>query len=783
MASCNDTPTCLPCNPCTPCDPCSPDYTDTGCCDFIKTDCVIYKGEDIDCLNISTNESLTDILTHLQEIVCALAPAGYSEFDFGCFASEGITTEQQFVEFITSVICEILGTQNPGGITSLSDLYALIQSLTTQLNLIKTQSIISCFQTLGSLGTTANISNLLTAIQTILCDHEDRIVALESGSVNTNITVVNTNHDVVLQASGTNNHTLSADVLLDPDADNALTTSSAGVMVLSPEITVVDSQSVNLSRSGLHNHTITADVRISATAGNAASILADGIYVADATTSETPITAIDSNSIDITTSGTNDHTITADIILDPSLLNIAQITANGLFVSSALVQDPITPIDSPSINLTVTGGTGHTLRGDVQISATSNNAAVVLSDGLYVPDPLLSSTGWLLTGNAGTNSSTDFIGTTDNVSLNFRVNNVASGKINSTAHAFFGYQAGLANLSAAGMTAVGYQALKANTTGTENSAFGHNSLYINTTGYDNAAFGGYSLSACTTGYGNSAFGHRSGNALTTGFNNTLVGSQAGEALTTGSYNTFIGLSSSTSLVTVSKSIVLGYNAEVSANNQAVIGGIGSDAVSVVVGGTAADTSALIDLISTDKGALIPRMTSVQRDAIASPAEGLLVWNKTTADLNDYNGSAWRPFRPQHLAVTAQFDKVNTTLANITGLSANVVAGKKYEFEVKLYTTSDVGGGVKASIGGTATATSIIYEALVYDGATLAAQTRATSLASPVGGVTAVTAAYITITGTIVVNAGGTLTVQFAENAAVNTSSVLVGSTFKVTEII
>jgi UDP-N-acetylglucosamine enolpyruvyl transferase len=45
----------------------------------------------------------------------------------------------------------------------------------------------------------------------------------------------------------------------------------------------------------------------------------------------------------------------------------------------------------------------------------------------------------------------------------------------------------------------------------------------------------------------------------------------------------------------------------------------------------------------------------------------------------------------------------------------------------------------------------------------------------------VTAAQIKINGTITVNAGGTLTVQFAQNGAVpaTTSSVLVGSTFTV----
>lgn len=133
-------------------------------------------------------------------------------------------------------------------------------------------------------------------------------------------------------------------------------------------------------------------------------------------------------------------------------------------------------------------------------------------------------------------------------------------------------------------------------------------------------------------------------------------------------------------------------------------------------------------------------------------------------------------------VSTQFDKTSdTALANVTGLTRNVEAGRTYAFTAVLYTTSNVAGGVKAAIGGTATATSIIYQAEVLDGSTLATMgtARATSLATTVGDVTAVTAARITITGTIVVNAAGTLTVQFAQNASNGTaSSVLVNSSFQ-----
>ncbi|NPA43108.1 MAG: tail fiber domain-containing protein [Chlorobi bacterium] len=56
-------------------------------------------------------------------------------------------------------------------------------------------------------------------------------------------------------------------------------------------------------------------------------------------------------------------------------------------------------------------------------------------------------------------------------------------------------------------------------------------------------------------------------------------------------------------------------------------------------------SAMLDVTSTDKGILIPRMTAAQRDAISNPANGLLVY--VTDDNQfyyyDYDAGRWQPF--------------------------------------------------------------------------------------------------------------------------------------------
>jgi len=54
----------------------------------------------------------------------------------------------------------------------------------------------------------------------------------------------------------------------------------------------------------------------------------------------------------------------------------------------------------------------------------------------------------------------------------------------------------------------------------------------------------------------------------------------------------------------------------------------------------ANASAILELTSTTRGLLLPRMTSAERDAIASPVAGLVVYNTTDNKISWYNGTAW-----------------------------------------------------------------------------------------------------------------------------------------------
>jgi len=65
-----------------------------------------------------------------------------------------------------------------------------------------------------------------------------------------------------------------------------------------------------------------------------------------------------------------------------------------------------------------------------------------------------------------------------------------------------------------------------------------------------------------------------------------------------------------------------------------VGGVG-------IGTAAPDASAALEITSTTKGLLLPRMTTAQRDAIGTPAEGLLIYNTSTLRLNFRDNGAWR----------------------------------------------------------------------------------------------------------------------------------------------
>ena len=149
--------------------------------------------------------------------------------------------------------------------------------------------------------------------------------------------------------------------------------------------------------------------------------------------------------------------------------------------------------------------------------------------------------GWSLTGNSGTNSSNNFLGTTDTKPLSFRVNNVNAGFIDNSTSGIvaFGYQSLLANTTGFGNTGHGYNSLTANTTASRNTAIGFYSLFTNNAD-NNTAIGTYSLAVNTTGSGNTAAGVNSLVSNIQGNNNSAFGTNTLYTNTSGTENTANG---------------------------------------------------------------------------------------------------------------------------------------------------------------------------------------------------------------------------------------------------
>lgn len=167
------------------------------------------------------------------------------------------------------------------------------------------------------------------------------------------------------------------------------------------------------------------------------------------------------------------------------------------------------------------------------------------------------------------------------------------------------------------------------------------------------------------------------------------------------------------------------------------------------------------------------------DPGGTPATANVTGTALKAYLKAYNDTLY--YGVANVAyTTADFDSTSdTTLNNITGLTHTLAAGGKYRFTAVLFVTNNASGGTKVAMSGGCTATAIQYR-VEFLGAAHEC-TSATALDEAEGE----TAAHleIKIDGYIEVNAGGTLTVQAAQNASNGTAtSVKVGSWFEVDKI-
>ncbi|MGB2685287.1 MAG: hypothetical protein WBC43_09720, partial [Olleya sp.] len=120
---------------------------------------------------------------------------------------------------------------------------------------------------------------------------------------------------------------------------------------------------------------------------------------------------------------------------------------------------------------------------------------------------------------------------------------------------------------------------------------------------------------------------------------------------------------------------------------AIFAGVSSVAIAQVgIGTVNPEVSSMLDISSTDKGMLAPRMTSVQRIAISSPANGLLVYDTTENAFYFYKSSVWSKIdsakRSMHKLIQSEAD-----------LAAELVAGGGSTYLLSSDTLYEINGTI------------------------------------------------------------------------------------------
>jgi len=132
------------------------------------------------------------------------------------------------------------------------------------------------------------------------------------------------------------------------------------------------------------------------------------------------------------------------------------------------------------------------------------------------------------------------------------------------------------------------------------------------------------------------------------------------------------------------------------------------------------------------------------------------------------------------SVAANVAATTTTLADVDGMQFTLKKGSKYRIDGKLLTLGDATGGIKAAL----TSTGQTSPTIVLTGTADLAASSATQRALSGGTIFSAAGVIFTVTvsGYIIADGNGTLTLQFAQSAANGTSTLYAGSWIKLVKV-
>jgi len=337
-----DKPTCFEIKKCEPCK--AP----------ISTSCLYYNLENQEsshllALGVENGTPLNTVLEQLTKKVNLVATPNYTTFTIPYL--KGKTTVTNIKQFSEAVSLELgnLNSITAANTACCTENREAVASMSLDVNAIKFPKI----QDSSIAGFTIN-----STINVVLQKLSNQIATLNGAAVVSPPITANETSSIKINKSGTLGHTISAIVKRSGAIGNQLQLNADGLYV--PPYNAANQtqtlggngNTVTLTSGGSYTVPIPSLTLSGTTIGIAGSPVSFNLASILSTT-QTPITANDTSSIDLTVGGTNNHTLQAVVKKSGDAGNILELRTNGLYVSSGGAQAVLTEINESASNSTL----------------------------------------------------------------------------------------------------------------------------------------------------------------------------------------------------------------------------------------------------------------------------------------------------------------------------------------------------------------------------------------------------------------------------------------------